>query len=119
VESRRLQFVYFALAAIGLSGCWYFNIQWSRSTLPQGANGFIRLMFANSASSSISWDLLFGSIPVFIFMIVEGRRVGMRRPWLYAVAGLVTAFAFVCPLFLGMRERHLARGVATGERRGN
>jgi hypothetical protein len=108
MESRRLQVVYFTLAAIGLVGCWYFNIQWMRSTLPQGTTGFIRLMFANSASSSISWDIVFGSVPVFIFMIVEGRRIGMKRPWLYAIGGLVTAFAFVCPLFLGMRERHLA-----------
>jgi hypothetical protein len=109
MNTRPAQYVYFALAAIGLVGCWYFNLQWMNSDLPQGAKGFVELMFANSASSSISWDLVFGSLPVFIFIIVESRRIGMRRPWLYVIAGFVTAFAFVCPLYLGMRERHLRR----------
>ena len=46
-----------------------------------------------------------------IFMIVEGRRLGMRVPWLYAVAGAVLAIAFTFPLFLLVRERALrARG---------
>lgn len=40
-------------------------------------------------------------------MITDGRRIGMPRPWLYAVGGMLTAIAFTFPLFLAMRERHL------------
>ena len=110
MNSRQRQAIYLALAVIGLIGCWYFNLQWMGSdTLPQGGKGFVELMFANSASSSISWDLMFGSLPMFLFMIVEGRRLGMKRPWMYLIAGMVIAFGFACPLFLAMRERHMDR----------
>jgi Terpene cyclase DEP1 len=113
MNSRQRQAIYFALAVIGLIGCWYFNLQWTNSdTLPQGGKGFVELMFANSASSSIGWDLIFGSLPMFMFIIIEGRRLGMKRPWLYVIAGFITAFAFVCPLFFAMRERHMERSAA-------
>ena len=47
-------------------------------------------------------------------MIVEGRRVGIRRPWLYPIFGIILAFAFTFPLFLLLRERVLEReGTAT------
>jgi hypothetical protein len=41
-------------------------------------------------------------------MILEGRRLGMRLPWLYVVGSFVTAIAFTFPLFLAMRERRLS-----------
>jgi uncharacterized membrane protein len=43
-------------------------------------------------------------------MFAEGSRLGMKRVWLYVVLSAVTAMAFTLPLFLAMRERHLARG---------
>ena len=46
-----------------------------------------------------------------MFIVVEARRLGMKRAWLYIVLSLVTAFAFTFPLFLAMRERRL-RSVA-------
>ncbi len=114
MNSRQRQAVYLALAVIGLVGCWYFNLQWIGSdTLPQGVKGFVESTFANSASSSIGWDLTFGGLAAFGFMIVESRRIGMKRSWLYVLVGLVIAFAFACPLYLAMRERHLEQHQAT------
>jgi uncharacterized membrane protein len=49
------------------------------------------------------------AIAVVIFMFAEGSRLGMKRVWLYVVLSGVTAMAFTLPLFLAMRERHLAR----------
>ena len=42
-------------------------------------------------------------------MIMEGRKLGMKRVWLYIVLSGVTAFAFTFPLFLAMRERKLSQ----------
>jgi uncharacterized membrane protein len=42
-------------------------------------------------------------------MFAEGSRLGMKRVWLYVVLSGVTEMAFTLPLFLAMRERHLAR----------
>jgi hypothetical protein len=43
------------------------------------------------------------------FIVIEGRKLKMRFLWVYIVASFVTAFAFVFPLFLAMRERKLGQ----------
>jgi hypothetical protein len=52
-------------------------------------------------------------------IIVEAKRLGMKRGWLYVLLSGVTAFAFTFPLFLAMRERalqskRLAESMETG-----
>ena len=49
------------------------------------------------------------AIAAVVFMIVEAKRVGLRRVWLYVVLSGVTAMAFTFPLFLAMRERRLGK----------
>ncbi|MET0296606.1 MAG: DUF2834 domain-containing protein, partial [Microbacterium sp.] len=50
-----------------------------------------------------------------VFIVVEARRLGMKRAWLYIALSLVTAFAFTFPLFLAMRQRALHARAATAE----
>ncbi|MDQ1113436.1 hypothetical protein QE418_002884 [Microbacterium testaceum] len=52
-----------------------------------------------------------------IFIIVEGRRLGMRFTWLYVVLSGVTAFAFTFPLFLAMRQRRITALATPGPAR--
>jgi hypothetical protein len=40
-------------------------------------------------------------------MVIEARRLEMRRAWFYVVTTFLVAFAFACPLFLLMRELRL------------
>jgi len=40
--------------------------------------------------------------------VIEARRIGMKKVWVYLLLSGVTALAFTFPLFLAMRERHLA-----------
>lgn len=96
---------YLALALIGLIGTAWFNVT---GTI-EGQGNFLALWFANPAVTSLSIDLLVAASAASIFIIIEGRRVGIRRPWLYVIASFVTAIAFTFPLFLAVRERHLAR----------
>jgi len=95
------QTAYGVLAAVGLVGTWYFNLTYT------GEASYLAAWFANAASSSAAVDLLVAFTAGSIFMVVEGRRRGMRAPWLYVVFGAVLAFAFTFPLFLLMRERAL------------
>jgi hypothetical protein len=99
------QIAYGVLAAVGLAGTWYFNLTYS------GEASYLAAWFANAASSSAAVDLLVAFTAGSIFMITEGRRLGMRAPWLYVVFGVMLAFAFTFPLFLLLRERalHAAR----------
>ncbi|WP_458041881.1 MULTISPECIES: DUF2834 domain-containing protein [Bacteria] len=98
-----LAIAYLALAVAGLIGTWFFN-----------ALAIIRLrdfigdlVSSGPAVSSITVDLLIAAIAGCVFIIVEARRLGMRRAWLYIVLSGVTAFAFTFPLFLAMRQRRL------------
>ncbi len=96
--------VYLSVAAIGLVGTAYFNI----TGFTSGSGNFFAAWFANPAVSSLSVDLLATASAASIFIIIEGRRLGMRWPWLYVLGSFVTAVAFVFPLFLAMRERHMS-----------
>lgn len=93
--------VYLVLAGLGLLGTAWFNIQGVLN--PEGS--FLAAWFANPATTSLSIDLLVTASAASIFMILEGRRLGMRLVWLYVLASFVTAVAFTFPLFLAMRER--------------
>ena len=103
------QGVYFTLAGVGLVGCSYFNLQWLHRPGHHSVRGFVEAGFANSGSSSLSWDLLVGGLAAAVFMVVESYRSNMRWPWVWPVLLFTVAFAFAFPLFLGMREGQKGR----------
>lgn len=97
--------VYLSIAAIGLIGTAYFNVK--SFTEPSGSS-FLAEWFATPAVTSLSIDLLAVASAASIFIILEGRRLGMRWYWLYVIASFITAVGFTFALFLAMRERRLA-----------
>jgi hypothetical protein len=96
--------VYLSIAAIGLIGTAYFNIK----GFTEPSDSFFAEWFANSAVTSLSIDLLAVASAASIFIILEGRRLGIRWYWLYVLASFITAVGFTFALFLAMRERKLA-----------
>lgn len=101
-RARNTMIVYLSLAVIGLVGTAYFNV---RSVLEPDGPSFLAAWFANASVTSLSIDLLITASAASVFIIIEGRRLGMRLYWLYVVGSFVTAVAFTFPLFLAMRER--------------
>lgn len=58
--------------------------------------------------SAFAWsDVLVSGIAVAVFVVVEGRRLGMRHTWLPLLA-LGVGPSLALPLFLLQRERHAA-----------
>ncbi|MBK9739702.1 MAG: DUF2834 domain-containing protein [Actinobacteria bacterium] len=102
-RQRNTMWVYLSVAVIGLLGTAYFNV---RGVLDSQGNVF-SAWFANPATSSLSVDLLATASAASIFMVLEGRRLGMRWYWLYVIGAFVTAVGFTFPLFLAMRERRV------------
>lgn len=98
--------VYLVIAGLGLVGTAWFNV---RGVLEPSDTGLLGAWFATPATSSLSIDLLATASAASVFMILEGRRLGMRWYWLYVVASFVTAVGFTFPLFLAMRERKAYR----------
>src|SRR4051812_30427047 len=92
---------YGLFAAAGAVVPWTFNI---RFMVESGEwitpHGLIAGGFVTPLASSLTSDFLIGTTPVLVWMVVEARRLGMRRPWAYVVLAFLVAFAFSCPLFL-------------------
>jgi hypothetical protein len=103
--------LFLVLAVAGLVGTWTFNAL----AIVQTRDFLGDLVTSGPAVSSITVDLLVVAIAGSVFILVEGRRIGMRFAWVYVVLSALTAFAFTFPLFLAMRQRHLtARRPAAG-----
>ncbi|MEI2453523.1 DUF2834 domain-containing protein [Lysobacter firmicutimachus] len=63
-----------------------------------------------SPVAAFAWsDVLVSGAVVVALILVEGRRLGMRRLWL-PLLGLGVGVSLALPLFLFLRERHLAAG---------
>ncbi|MEZ3156616.1 DUF2834 domain-containing protein [Microbacterium sp. BWR-S6Y] len=94
---------FLVLSLAGLVGTWTFNV----FAIVQMRDFVGDLVTSGPAVSSITVDLLVVAVAGSVFILVEGRRLGMRFAWLYIVLSGVTAFAFTFPLFLAMRQRRL------------
>jgi hypothetical protein len=58
--------------------------------------------------AAFAWaDVLISGIVVAVFLLVEGRKLAMRRLWLPLFC-LMVGPSLALPLFLLLRERHLA-----------
>ena len=98
-----LAVAYLVLSAVGLVGTWTYNIM----AIIERRDYLGDWVGSGPAVSSLTVDLLIVAIAGSVFIIVEARRLGMKRGWLYVVLSGVTAFACMFPLFLCMRERTL------------
>jgi hypothetical protein len=94
---------------------YVFNIQFVHEYAVPGGNpivgegswqDFIKHLFANPAASSASQDYIFVNVVLLpLFTIIDGRRRGMPKPWLYFVSSLFTSCAFGFCLYFFVAER--------------
>lgn len=98
------------LAGIGLVTAMVFN-----GIAVMSGQDYAAAWFGTAVDWVLSADLSVVALASVVFMLAEARRIGMKRVWLYIALSGVTAMAFTFPLFLAMRERHLA-GFATPRR---
>ncbi len=68
---------------------------------------FIQEATANPISSFAWSDLVVSAVVLVFFVLVEGRRLSMRHAWA-SLLGLAVGISLALPLFLWLRERHLA-----------
>lgn len=95
-----LQVVWASLALVGLVAVGLTATQVDGAT-------FLDDIFANPATTTVTIDLLIMGIGIVMFLVVEASRLGMRRPWLWAILAVPLPGAFLVPLFFVLRERRL------------
>jgi predicted alpha/beta superfamily hydrolase len=101
--------VYLLLAALGLITAWYFNAIASFE-----GQDYLRAWFGSAVDWVLSLDLMIVAGAATGFMIIEARRLKMKRVWLYFLLSGITALAFTFPLFLAMRELKLRKEFLAG-----
>lgn len=104
---KPLAVLYAIFSALGLITAVYFGGPYLSS---EGASvaGFIALANINAPAATLSVDILVTYLFTTIFIVAEGRRLGMKHIWLYVLGSTVIAVAAGLALFLAFRERKLA-----------
>jgi fucose permease len=129
-----LEAVYYVAGIAATVIGYYFNLKYVNE-YSQGAHNaiwgdhgswkeFIQLGWANPAVSSASSDYYLMSLVVLpLFVIVDGRRRGVRHAWLYVIFNLTASCTFALAFYLATVERQRRvtasetpeRGVVTGD----
>ena len=100
-------FYLFGLISLGLG--WYFNVRYTHSA-PHSASyvNYTKALFTNWASDSAAQDyIMVNAVLLPIWTIVDGRRRGLRVPWIFFVMSLFTSLVFSMAFYLAFVERQI------------
>jgi Terpene cyclase DEP1 len=99
---------YALIALVALPATWINNLAFMTQASNSSFVDFFRAAYVNPAAASLSNDLFLLAFTASIFMVIEGRRVGVRYIWLYIIMSAITAISFTFPLFLLARHVKLS-----------
>lgn len=106
-RDRALVGVYVAAALAALVATQWALIEHFRGG--GDLSSFLTDPFVNPAATFLTLDALIVAFAALVFMIVEGRRLGMRWLWVYVVLVFAVAVSVAFPLFLAARHLTVAR----------
>ncbi len=104
-----LEGLYFLLGVISLGLGWYFNVRYTHQYGHQATYvGYTKALFSNWAADSAAQDYIMVNLVLLpLWTIVDGRRRGLRAPWIFFVMSLFTSLAFAMAFYLAFVERQL------------
>jgi hypothetical protein len=103
----KLRHLYLAFALIGLLLPYSQFLPWIVEHHAMNMPLFIRDMFANQISAFFATDVIVSAIVLIVFVLVDGRRLGVRSLWLPVTATLLVGVSLGLPLFLYLRQIQL------------
>lgn len=101
----RYWYLLFCVLGVGLP-YWQF-VPWVIAHGGLNMPLFIGNLFANRVSGFFGMDVLVSAVVLFVFVGVEGRRVGLGFCWSPVIAVFLVGVSLGLPLFLYMRQRVL------------
>jgi hypothetical protein len=107
----RPKHVYLGLCAVGTILPLAAFLPFLRTHGPD-AREFVGQLFATPVSSFFGWDVIVSSLALWVFVLIEGRRLQVPRLWAPIAANLLVGVSLGLPLFLYLREVH--RGTPRG-----
>ena len=104
-----LEALYYLFGLVSLGLGWYFNV---RYTHQYGSHAsyvdYTKALFSNWASDSAAQDYIMVNVVLFpLWSITDGRRRGVRIPWIFFVMSLFTSLAFSVAFYLAFVERQI------------
>ncbi len=66
---------------------------------------FFEQLFSNRIGGFFGWDVIVSSVVLWVFVLTEGRRAGVKHLWAPLAANLAVGVSLGLPLFLYLRER--------------
>jgi hypothetical protein len=66
---------------------------------------FFQRLFSTRPGAFFAWDVIVSSVVLWVFVLGEGRRTGVKHLWAPLVANLAVGVSLGLPLFLYLRER--------------
>jgi Protein of unknown function DUF2834 len=104
-----LEGLYYVVGVISLVLGWYFNVRYT-NLYGHRANywNYTTLLFTNWAADSAAQDYTIVNLVLMPFWtITDGRRRGLRWPWIFFVMSFFTSLAFSIAMYLAFIERQL------------
>jgi hypothetical protein len=68
---------------------------------------FLDQLFSNRVGGFFGMDVIVSSVVLWVLVVVEGRRAGVKHLWAPIAANLAVGVSLGLPLFLYMREKRL------------
>src|SRR4051812_9849508 len=99
----RLRHAYLALALFGTILPYWKFLPWIRE---HGLDLMLltRELFSTRIGAFFGLDVIVSALAVFVFVVTEGRRLGLRRLWLPIGATCLVGVSLGLPLFLYFRQ---------------
>lgn len=111
----KLRYLYLVFALIGLFLPYSQFVLWIVEHHAMNVPLFIHDMLANQVSAFFAMDVIISAIVLIVFVVVEGRRLGMRTLWLPVTATFLVGVSLGLPLFFYLRQLQLDRTAQFGK----
>lgn len=110
LTTKLLVSVYLLAAILALLFTWYHVPAYLGHGALQALIAFWQdaIIDTNPASKFIVVDILFLAFVCSMWMLMEGRRLGVRFIYFYVIGGLLIAISVAFPLFMAARELRLS-----------
>lgn len=66
---------------------------------------FIHELFSTRIGGFFGWDVIVSAVALTVFILMEGRRTGLRLLWVPILCTFSVGVSFGLPVFLAMREQ--------------
>jgi hypothetical protein len=103
-----LEGVYYAVGICSVVLGWYFNVRYTHLYPNANYVNYTKMLFTNWAADSAAQDYIMVNVVLLpLWTIVDGRRRGLRAPWIFFVMSLFTSLAFAMAFYLAFVERQI------------